>query len=171
MKVLGYHEIKADPKFLPLVYSYRDKIVNEIQEYCDDFSELVDKYLIPKANTKEREVEYLKMKGNCYRCLSQVTEGNKKKIATEKADEAYRRAAYNAEQLPAGNCTKLKLVLEYSVFCYTNLHDTIKGYKMAKDAYDSALEFIMELDEEQYKESSFTMTLLRDNLNLWNSEL
>ncbi len=39
---------------------------------------LVDKYLIPNATTTESKVFYLKMKGDYYRYLSEITTGNER---------------------------------------------------------------------------------------------
>ena len=41
---------------------------------------------------------------------------------------------------------------------------------MAKKAFDDAIAELDNLDEEQYKDSTLIMQLLRDNLTLWTSE-
>jgi hypothetical protein len=41
---------------------------------------------------------------------------------------------------------------------------------MAKKAFDDAIAELDNLDEEQYKDSTTIMQLLRDNLTLWTSE-
>ena len=42
---------------------------------------------------------------------------------------------------------------------------------MAKQAFDDAIANIEDLPEDQYKDSTTIMQLIRDNLTLWTSEL
>lgn len=72
---------------------YREKVEGELREICYDvlvrklllisknyipwnnFQDLLDKYLIPKAANPESKVFYLKMKGDYYRYLAEVATG------------------------------------------------------------------------------------------------
>ena len=42
---------------------------------------------------------------------------------------------------------------------------------MAKKAFDDAIADIDQIDENQYKDATTIMQLIRDNLTLWTSEL
>ena len=42
--------------------------------------------------------------------------------------------------------------------------------KLAKDAFDSAISDLDQLNEDSYKDSTLIMQLLRDNLTLWASD-
>jgi 14-3-3 protein epsilon len=42
--------------------------------------------------------------------------------------------------------------------------------KLAKDAFDDAIAELDELSEEDYKDATLIMQLLRDNLTLWTAE-
>ena len=51
------------------------------------------------------------------------------------------------------------------------MDDAPKACQMAKEAFDSAIAKIDEVDEGQYRDTTTIMTLLRDNLTLWTAEL
>lgn len=132
--------------------------------------ELLDKYLIPRANTVETEVFYLKMKGDYYRYYAECVTGDKNKEAGEKGHEAYKKAAENAESLPTTNPTRLGLSLNYSVFLYEIINSPEQACKMAKTAFDSAIGDLEQLEDEVYKDAASIMQLLRDNLTLWTAD-
>jgi len=56
------------------------------------------------------------------------------------------------------------------VFYYEILDDQKEACQLAKDAFDTAVGELEELTEEQYKDATLIMQLLRDNLTLWQSE-
>ena len=43
--------------------------------------------------------------------------------------------------------------------------------KLAKTAFDSAIQDLETLEEDEYRDSATIMQLLRDNLTLWTSDL
>lgn len=45
-----------------------------------------------------------------------------------------------------------------------------KACKLAKTAFDEAMEELEKADNADYKDSTLIMQLLRDNLTLWTSE-
>uniref|UniRef100_F6S1U8 14-3-3 domain-containing protein n=1 Tax=Ciona intestinalis TaxID=7719 RepID=F6S1U8_CIOIN len=54
--------------------TYKKKIDAELKEICQDVLELLDEFLITKDPGKESEVFYLKMKGDYYRYIAEVSE-------------------------------------------------------------------------------------------------
>ena len=65
----------------------------------------------------------------------------------------------------------LGLALNYSVCLYEILNDPEKACELAKKAFDDAIQELDTLTDEQYKDSTLIMQLLRDNLTLWTSGL
>jgi 14-3-3 protein epsilon len=47
----------------------------------------------------------------------------------------------------------------------------IRACQLAKNAFDEAVAELPSLSEENYKDSTLIMQLLRDNLALWNSDM
>jgi 14-3-3 protein epsilon len=46
-----------------------------------------------------------------------------------------------------------------------------KACNMARQAFDEAIADLDNVEDEQYKDATLIMQLLRDNLTLWTSEL
>ena len=58
---------------------YREKVEKELRDICTDVLGLLDNFLIPKASNAESKVFYLKMKGDYFRYLSEVAQGDDRK--------------------------------------------------------------------------------------------
>jgi len=159
-------------KHLNLLRDYKKKIEEELSRFCNDILDLLDKALIPKAEGPEAEIFYLKMKGDYYRYISEYAAGNLRQSVAENANKAYSQAYGVAqEKLETTNPIRLGLALNFSVFYYEVLNEPQKACSLAKQAFDDAIADIEQLSEEQYKDSTTIMQLIRDNLTLWTSEL
>jgi len=159
-------------KHLNLLRDYKKKIEEELTRFCNDILDLLDKHLIPKADGPEAEIFYLKMKGDYYRYISEYAAGNLRQSVAENANKAYNQAYTVAqEKLETTNPIRLGLALNFSVFYYEVMNEPQKACSLAKQAFDDAIADIEQLSEEQYKDSTTIMQLIRDNLTLWTSEL
>jgi hypothetical protein len=74
------------------------------------------------------------------------------------------------EGLPPTNPIRLGLALNYSVFFYEILNEPQQACGLAKTAFDDAISELDSLQEEQYKDATLIMQLIRDNLTLWTSD-
>ena len=66
---------------------------------------------------------------------------------------------------------KLGLALNHSVFYYEIMQNPEKACNMARSAFDEAISDLDNVEDEDYKDATLIMQLLRDNLTLWTSEL
>jgi len=111
-------------------------------------------------------------KGDYFRYLTEILQGDRRKEPADNALQAYEAASKAASKLDSTHPIRLGLALNFSVFYYEILDSPDKACKLAKEAFDDA---VTELDpggnESQYKESTLIMQLLRDNLTLWTSEM
>ena len=93
-----------------------------------------------------------------------------KKTNADKSLEAYKAASDIAvTELPPTHPFRLSLALNFSVFYLEILNDLNHACHLAKQAFDDAISELDTLSEESYKDSTFIMQLLRDNLALWTS--
>ena len=113
---------------------------------------------------------YLKMKGDYFRYLVEVTTGEKRDGLAKQSQEAYSAATNEANDLPSTHPIKLGLALNFSVFHYEIMNDGNLACELAKKAFDDAIAELDHLKEDSYKDSTLIMQLLRDNLTLWTSE-
>lgn len=111
-------------------------------------------------------------KGDYYRYLTEILQGDRRTEPTDNALKAYKAAEESASKLQPKHPIRLGLALNFSVFYYEILDSPEEACKLAKAAFDEA---VNELDpsgnESQFKESTLIMQLLRDNLTLWTSEM
>ena len=151
-----------------LIRQYKKQVEAELGEICKDLLTLLDSYLIPSAATEEAKVFLYKMKGDYHRYWAEVVEGEDQR---SKAHEAYTKATEYAVSLKPTSPIRLGLALNFSVFYYEILKNPEKGCQLARAAFDDAVNDPENLDEEDHKEATLIMQLLRDNLALWTEDM
>jgi hypothetical protein len=148
---------------------YKAQVETEIESICSDIIELLQTNLINDSGTEESEeqVFFLKMAGDYYRYLAESLE---KEVHCQKTAEYYQKAFEMGEKtLAPTHPIRLGLALNYSVCHYEILKSKDAACTLAKEAFDQAILELDSLREEDYKDSTLIMQLLRDNLTLWTS--
>ena len=150
---------------------YRRKVEEELKEKCNDVLELIARHLEHEKNT-EPKVFYQKMMGDYYRYLVEIEplDSKEREETANKSKEAYELAKKESKDLPEIHPIRLGLSLNYSVFHYEIKGCPEEACKIAKEAFDSALAVLDDVDDITYKDSTLIMQLLRDNLTLWKPE-
>lgn len=165
---------KGESQQSELAQTYRKEIEDELEKRCGEVLDLINEYLLKTVqdtqNPTEAKVFYLKMKGDYFRYLVEVTNGEKRDKLAVKSREAYTAATEEAKELPSTHPIKLGLALNFSVFHYEIMNDGNLACELAKKAFDDAIAELDHLKEDSYKDSTLIMQLLRDNLTLWTSE-
>ncbi|CAI0474346.1 unnamed protein product [Linum tenue] len=111
------------------------------------------------SSIEQKEVFYLKMKGDYHRYMAEFKVGDERKSAAEDTMMAYKAAQDIAlADLAPTHPIRLGLALNFSVFYY-------------EIAFEEAIAELDSLGEESYKDSTLIMQLLRDNLTLWTSDM
>jgi len=163
-------ESKGNDSQVGLIKEYREKIENELAKICEDILDVLNKHLIPSAQSGESKVFYHKMKGDYHRYLAEFATGDKRKASADASLEAYKAATEVAHtDLAPTHPIRLGLALNFSVFYYEILNAPDQACHLAKQAFDDAIAELDTLSEESYKDSTLIMQLLRDNLTLWTS--
>lgn len=175
-RVLSSIETKEEAKnsnFLPLLREYKVKIESELDSICLEIIKFLGDVLIKSSKgNAQSEVFYLKMKGDYYRYIAEYATGDKHKNAADQAFDAYSKANEIAtKSLETTNPIRLGLALNFSVFYYEVRNDPKQACQLAKQAFDDAIADIEKIEEENYKDSTTIMQLIRDNLTLWTTEL
>jgi len=165
-------ENKGNEHHVAIIKQYKAKIEGELGKICNDVINVLDKHLIPTANSGESKVFYHKMKGDYHRYLAEFSSGNTRKEAAENSLIAYKSASDVAvTELPPTHPIRLGLALNFSVFYYEILNSPDRACQLAKQAFDDAIAELDSLSEDSYKDSTLIMQLLRDNLTLWTSDM
>jgi hypothetical protein len=179
---------EPDAQFKEYADAYRAQVEEELEGICKDILSLLEDSLIKNLEEREKadkdagktieakeqlardeaKVFYLKMAGDYfrYRAESAVNAGHDQSSA-----DYYGKAFDLAKEvlLPT-HPVRLGLVLNYSVCHYEILKNKKTACKLAKDAFDAAISKLDQLEEDDYKDSTLIMQLLRDNLTLWTSD-
>jgi len=146
---IEHKEQEKGSKNLGLLREYKKKIENELNTFCQDIIEVLDTSLIPKSNTAESKVFYLKMKGDYYRYIAEYAQGQEHSNVSEKALQAYSEAnTISVAELKTTHPIRLGLMLNFSVFYYEVLNDPTKACDLAKQAFDDAIADIEQISEE-----------------------
>ncbi|XP_054461863.1 14-3-3 protein beta/alpha-B-like [Anoplopoma fimbria] len=160
-----------DSMKIEMAKAYKETIELELRKICNEVLELLNKHLIPKAESPDSKVFYLKMKGDYYRYLAEVASDNDKEETIENSQKAYQAALeISARDMPPTHPIRLGLALNFSVFYYEIVNSPEKACQLAKAAFDEAISMLDTLNQESYKDSTLIMQLLRDNLTLWMSD-
>merc|ERR1712110_1334116 len=130
-----------------LAKEYREKVENELRDICNDVLGLLDKFLIAKASNAESKVFYLKMKGDYYRYLAEVANGDARKAYQDAFDIA-------KSSMQPTHPIRLGLALNFSVFYYEIMSSPDKACQLAKQAFDDAIAELDTLNEDSYKDST-----------------
>lgn len=162
---------EGNEKKQSMAKEYRVKVEQELKEICKDVLSLLDEHLIPKAANAESKVFYLKMKGDYYRYLAEVSQSAECKDTVDSSRAAYSKAFEEAvKEMAPTHPIRLGLALNFSVFYYEIMNSPEEACKLAKTAFDDAIAELDQLQEDSYKDSTLIMQLLRDNLTLWTSD-
>lgn len=150
----------------------RLQVEKELETICKELLDVLEKHLLPGDKTAEGQVFYWKMAGDYWRYLAEFATSEDRKTKAESAKDKYEQATKTAvdQGLPPTNPIRLGLALNYSVFYYEILNMPQEACTLAKTAFDDAISELDSLQEEQYKDATLIMQLIRDNLTLWTSD-
>jgi len=152
------------------VQALRKKVEKEMDDICNDIVDLLNTQLIPNSNNDETSVFFYKMLGDYHRYRAEYQTEEVRQSAVNEALKAYEAAEKAATSLSSTNPIRLGLALNFSVFYYEISSDQGKACQLAKDAFDSAIAEIDSLEEDNYRDSTLILQLLRDNLTLWSTD-
>uniref|UniRef100_A0A4X2LCV6 14-3-3 domain-containing protein n=1 Tax=Vombatus ursinus TaxID=29139 RepID=A0A4X2LCV6_VOMUR len=94
-----------------------EKTKTELRDNCNDVLSLLEKFFIPNASQEESKVFYLKMKGDYYCYLTEVTAGDDKKGIMDQSQQAYQEAfEISKKEMQPTYPIRLGLALNFSVF-------------------------------------------------------
>lgn len=153
---------------LEKIKEFKETIENEIITYANDIQDVID-LILPFCHTHESFVFFHKLKGDNYRYCCELTVEKQNYI--DKSLSEYTKALETSEKyLTRNHPTSLALSLNYSIFLYEVMNSREKACQLAKLAFDLAVTDLDTLSNDLYRESTYILQLLRDNLTFWNSD-
>lgn len=152
-------------------------IENELVTICNDIQQLIDKNLLANADNIESKVFYLKLKGDYYRYICEISKNDVQTFEdnAKKAEEAYRNAFDLANDKDNGlkysNDGKIGLALNYAVFLYEVKGMKKEGCNLAKMTLNEAMKCLEYIEKNNKKDTLFLIQLIKENLIFWSSEM
>ncbi|VDB96606.1 unnamed protein product [Peniophora sp. CBMAI 1063] len=157
---------------LTLIRKARGDIERELERACQDVLNLISAHLLPAASPGEERVFYHKMQGDYYRYLYEFAPIKERERYGTLSLEAYKTAYKHAlGTLEPWHPTRLGLALNFAVYFRDVCASPIRACHLAKHAFDEAINALVKLPEDTYKDSLMILQLLRDDLILWSSEI
>ena len=163
---------KETSTFFPFIQEYHKKVQDELNKACQNVLNVIDQTLLKRAEDAEAKVFYSKMKGDYNRYVAEYAEGDLKKQVSDGALASYKEASESAKGLPVLNPIALGLALNFSVFYYEVMNDHDTACKIADEALTNANKELPNIDEdaEENRDAVSIVNLLKENLEMWNSE-
>ena len=158
-------------KYLHLVADLKLLLEKELTDLCEKMIKLIDDHLIKKATSGESKVFYWKMKGDYYRYLAEFTSGDKHDEVAKSSLDSYQQAKDQSSSLGVTNPIKLGLALNFSVFYYEVMSDPQTACEIANTAFQEGILKLESIDDEQYKDSTTILQLLKENIDMWSVDL
>ncbi|XP_007434256.1 14-3-3 protein gamma-like [Python bivittatus] len=149
---------------------YRDSIKEELEAQCWEILSLLDHVLLKHCDEADYESQafYLKMKGDNYRYLAEVALPAVKDTLVKSAEKAYTEAQEITQwHMEPTHPLALAVALNFAILYYEVLNNPQQATKLAKSAFDKAIDVLETLSLEFYKESTVILQHLRDNIVQW----
>ena len=160
-------------QYADILKKYNDDIVQEMEDICNEVCNLINIFN-DNADEDESKVFFYKMKGDYFRYMAEVTKGERLEEYKNNALSSYQEAkkiAENSKDLIISHPIRLGLALNFSVFYFEIMGESKKACDLAKETFESAINSIDDMKEDDYKDAAMILQLLKDNITLWNAEL
>lgn len=171
IEIINQNKTEESPK-LKYLKEIRNNIEKELRLGIKQMIAVIDELLLPiYEESPENSVFYLKLKGDYYRYLSEITGGENREQAIAEAEESYNTAYKISEVLPHTDSIKLGLCLNYSVFLWEIREMQQDAAIIAQNAFNQVVSKINELEKMKAKDSILIIQLLKENLIMWSKEI
>ncbi|CAE7743776.1 BMH2 [Symbiodinium sp. CCMP2592] len=154
-----------------LAAGYLSKVRLELQGICIQVLEILEGILLPKAETGEPKVFYLKLQADYYRYLAEFLEGEGQREALASAAESYVTATGEAEKhLMVTHPVRLGVALNHAVFKHTVMKDPAAAAQIVKESLELAARSLEGMPEEAVRDAQPLVAIMQDNLRMWLDE-
>ena len=165
-------EAKKNSAKVPHIKEIKKHIEDELIKIIEEFLNIIDKFLLPNAEDAESKVFYLRLKGDHFRYLCEISKDKEFEKNIENAEKAYKEAYEIAvKDLPVINNIRVGLCLNMAVFLYEIKGDKKEGCKVAKKAFEDSMKYLDDLEKLKSKDVLLLIQLLKENLIFWSSEM
>lgn len=148
----------------------KSELMKELKSICEDCIELVDKTLLPVANSVEAKIFYEKMEADYYRYFCEfIEDGEERNAVAAKSKDCYDAAIKIAtDEIPHFKPAYLGLLLNYSVFLFEILGEKEEAIKLSKETYENSKGIVEQNSEKSLADATMILTILQENVDNWS---
>lgn len=154
---------------------YKIKLMNEIENLCNEIIGIIDDQLLPSAYDDYCIFSYEQMKAKFYEyiCRNSIELGITDIVY--KAKECYEKAINYIDKISTPDQPIYQsFYLNYTAFLYEIMGQKIEAIELSNKIYNKCLEVYDEIMEQYdciYSESTVVLQLLKDNADKWTQEI
>jgi len=172
------------------IYKKENKFVEEKNKYSNIISEIktkfeeiifkanekliyiINTYIFPKIKSIDGKTFFLKVKADHYRYMAEISIGAELKSYRQNSYKFYKEAFSSSLMLNPLNTIRLGVALNYSVFFFEVLSNTMQSIMIATSSLNEALKELKMYDEEslqdeKLKDALDIIKLIKDNVHHW----
>jgi len=143
-------------------------LVRELTDICNDFINLIENLLLPKAKNPESMVNLLKLIGDYFRYISEVQNIPDRSEYVEKSLKHYERAVKVAqESLEPFSLVCVALSINYAVCLYEVGNNKEKAIEIGQKTLHDLSSNLNVYEGETLNEAKELITQIQDNLRNW----
>jgi hypothetical protein len=133
---------------------------------------IINNNIFPKLKTNEGKTFFLKVKADHSRYMAEISHGSELKLHRQMAFKFYKEAFENSLMLNPLDTLRLGISLNYSVFFYEVLNNSIKSLGISTFTLNEAMKEMKSFNDEQIqdeklKDSLDIIKLIKDNIYEW----
>ena len=147
------------------------KTYTEFRELSTEIIGIIDELVLPRCTSDLAQVFWLKLKGDYYRYQCEFSQQQDKESNVSFAMESYEMASEIAQSLNKADPVRLGLALNFSVFYYEILDMPDRAVDIGAAALEDGISELDKIDDNLYKEASASLNLLKENIEMWSSDL
>jgi 14-3-3 protein epsilon len=163
-------------KYIPIMNEIRIQYEDIIIKACEKLIYCINTYIIKKTASLEGKAFFLKVKADHFRYLAEISTGQNLRKYIENSLQFYNESYIISKSLKPLDNIRLGIALNYSVFHYEVLNNSIKALEYATETLSTALEELnsysaSELENDKTKDSFVIIQMIKDNIHQWYTEM
>jgi 14-3-3 protein epsilon len=150
----------------------KEDLCAKLLPVCKEAIQLIDQVLLPNAPDSQTLVFFNKLKGDFYRYVAEYSDETESVAAANCGEESYTAAFAASNALPRADPVRLSLILNAAVFKYEIQKEIANASQMIESAVAEMQNeaSFRELDRESQREAYEVLSLMKQNLEVWNEE-
>ena len=169
-------EKESHSKYSKLLAEVKLNVEKKILSACERQIDLINKHIQPKLQSFEGQADFLKLKGDIYRYLCEISTGEIFLVNKQKATQLYKECLKMCDELNPLSHIRLGAYLNFSVYCYEILHEPKVSLAYSTTALKKALQELNNLkihenQSEHVKDTLEILHILKENNTEWYNEI